>query len=151
MAEGLWVRKEDSCEAVYDVLTSFAETFPDFLKDEEKRMSFAKKYFEYGYVFTAYYGDVPKGFLAGYANDQVEHRTYVSMAAIDQSAGFLRGKILKMLAEEAYAYVKEQGMTSVWAEVYNSNTAANKLYRQMGMEFVKAASPYSMYIKRELP
>lgn len=151
MPEGLWVRKEEDYESVYKVLSCFIDTFPNHFADEATRAQFAKKYFENGYVITCYLGEEPKGFIAGYANDHVENKTYVSLMAIDQKAGFMRGKILKMMGEKTYAYVKEQGMTSVWAEVYNSNTAANKLYRQVGMEYVKEASANSMYIKRDLP
>lgn len=150
MHEGLWAKHETDFDGMWKVFSEFADVFPWPLKDETSRKEYTEKILKYGYLIAVYFGDIPMGFQSGYANDLINKRAFSSLFALSQKSGLLRGRVMRMLWEATVLYTRECGMETLYGEVDDQNTAARKLYEQVGMKYVGRASDHSSYVMIDL-
>lgn len=150
MQKGIQVSREIEFDAIWKVLTAFADTFPNSFYEEKKREEYTVKIMENGFFIAAFLDDEPVGFISGYANDTVSKRAYISFLAISQSVGFHRGRVLMKMGKMVLDYVNSCGMNTLWAEVYDDNFHARRIYEKLGMNKVGRASDHSDFMMIDL-
>lgn len=117
-----------------------------FMKDEETKVSYAKKLLENGHTIVEKRNGESVGFICFYSNDKVTKTGYITAFALDENLGIGKGKTLFRLFREGVKIASQAGMTSVKLEVAESNTKARKLYEAFGFKYLPEEGDGTLYM-----
>lgn len=123
-------RKEYSRTRLVSLITELDASYIPPINAITDIETYCDKLITYAEVFIAKQKERDFGFIAVYANDQEQHRAFISSIGIKQE--FRRNGMGTLLINRAVEVAREKGMIEIRLEVNRHNDAALELYHRYG-------------------
>lgn len=141
------VHEVTSKEELKKILVEFKEyRFLHDVTDDDKIEAYAKKQLTYGHVVAEYHDGKPVGFISFYDNDTNSKTAYISVFALSEGLGFMKGKTMVRIATESFRIAKDCGLEKIKLEVDKENKVARKLYEHLGFKYTGEETDHSLYM-----
>ena len=143
------IKQLTKLDEIYKTILYFDSDFVPSLTERGLNLKdYARKLYEYAYVYTLNEKDTETAFVAFYANDFVHHTAYLAQIAVkpqfcNQGYGYA---LLKLAMEIA----KEKNMNLMKLEVCNQNQTAIEFYKRQGFIYYCDTSDTFCYMQKEL-
>ncbi len=127
----------DNISECLNILQEFSDCLASLQNSSESGLqAFAKKFIEYGnFVITTNNHNEKMGFIAYYANDNVNKKAFISMIAVHPQ--YREKHVGSSLIDYCFSDCICKGMTSISLEVAKNNLTALYFYTKKG--FIKTA------------
>lgn len=136
-----------SKEELKKILMEFKDyRFLHDVKDDDKIEAYVEKQLTYGHVVAEYHDGKPVGFISFYDNDTNSKTAYISVFALSEGLGFMKGKTMVRIAMESFRIAKDCGLEKIKLEVDKENKVARKLYEHLGFKYTGEETDHSFYM-----
>ena len=141
------VHEVTSAEEFKIILSKFKDyEFLHDVTDDDKINAYVEKQLTYGHVIAEYHDDDPVGFISFYDNDKENKTGYISVFALSDELGFMKGKTMVRIALESFKVAKDCGLDKIKIEVDKENKVARKLYEHLGFKYTGEETDHSLFM-----
>lgn len=136
--------KIHSCEKIKEILLAFHDCFPKVLDRVPSFDEYAQKLSQNAEVISMINDGNVIGYLAYYANDQVDYIGYITLIGI--LPGFQKLGYGQTLIKYCFELMKKSGMKTAKLEVSIDNISAMSFYKKIGFVDTGYASNESKFM-----
>lgn len=136
-------------EVIVSLITEFEKKMEPTLSERNVNINdYAKKLFLNGITIVCYNNLKPVGILAGYFNDYINKKAYISLLVVDYN--YRGNNVGEKLISKAEEIALHNDLIEITLEVRKNNYNAISFYRKNGYEVYDEASITSLYMKKLL-